>query len=180
MWASFNDPHPVLQEGARSLFWIAPMQVDADGAPNAYHRDDPHGSKGLAIEHIGYGMRITKNGKSVPFRPKEEQNAAWLEAYQRIVENGWKAPRGYSVSIYGFAKNGKGEICVTADGKLYRRRSFCSSAMADHATRAVTSTHCSSPASSSPTARRTRKPAPTSISRWRRPLPCAACAAAIS
>jgi hypothetical protein len=118
MWASFNDPHPVLQEGARSLFWIAPMQVDADGAPNAYHRDDPHGSKGLAIEHIGYGMSITKNGKWVPFRPKEEQNAAWLEAYQRIVENGWKAPRGYSVSIYGFAKNAKGEICVTADGRL--------------------------------------------------------------
>jgi hypothetical protein len=118
MWGSFDDPHPVLQEGARSLFWIAPMQVDADGAPNAYHRDDPHGNKGLAIEHIGYGMRIAKNGKLVPFAPKEEKNGAWLEAYQRIVENNWKAPRGYSVSIFGFGKNEKGEVCVTADGKL--------------------------------------------------------------
>lgn len=118
MWGSFNDPYLVLQEGARSLFWVAPMHVDADGAPNAYHRDDPHGSKGLAIEHIGYGMRITKNGKWVPFNPNEQKNGPWLDAYQRIVDNDWKAPKGYSVSIYGFAKNGKGEVCVDSEGRL--------------------------------------------------------------
>jgi hypothetical protein len=114
----FDDPHPVLHDETRSLFWVRPMEVDADGAPNAYHRDDPHGDKGLAIEHIGYGMRIEQDGVRIPFIARKEENAVWLELYQRIVENGWKAPEGYSVETYGFAKDENGDVCVGPDGRL--------------------------------------------------------------
>jgi hypothetical protein len=115
---SFNDPYPVLHDETKALFWVRPMEVDADGAPNAYHRDDPHGNKGLAIEHIGYGMRIEKDGTRIPYVTKEEENTAWLDIYKRIVNNGWKAPDGYSVEIYGFAKDENGDICVGPDGQL--------------------------------------------------------------
>ena len=115
---SFNDPYPVLHDETKSLFWVRPMEVDADGAPNAYHRDDPHGNKGLAIEHIGYGMRIEKDGVRIPYVAKEEENTAWLEIYKHIIENSWKAPDGYSVDIFGFAKDENGDICVGPDGRL--------------------------------------------------------------
>jgi hypothetical protein len=115
---SFNDPYPVLHDQTKAMFWVRPMEIDADGAPNAYHRDDPHGDRGLAIEHIGYGMRIEKNGVRIPYIAKKEDNAAWLELYQRIVENGWKAPDGYSVEIFGFAKDENGDVCVAPDGRL--------------------------------------------------------------
>src|SRR5579871_1838172 len=101
-WGSFDDPHPVMVEPhSRALFWVRPLEVDADGARNAYHRDDPHGSKGLAIEYVGNGMTISRDGEALAFNEKEGENAAWLEAYRTIVNNGWKAPRGWGVDIYG-------------------------------------------------------------------------------
>lgn len=114
----FDDPHPVLHDKAKSLFWVRPLQVDADGAPNAYHRDDPHGNKGLAIEYIGNGMTIKRNGEPMPFHFKEEENSEWLSVYKTIARNGWTAPPGYSVDIYGFARNEKGKICVMPGGRL--------------------------------------------------------------
>ncbi|CAN0433675.1 unnamed protein product, partial [Phaeothamnion confervicola] len=92
-----------MHDGSKSLFWVRPLQVDADGAPNAYHRDDPHGNKGLAIEYAGNGMTISRNGEPMEFKLREEDNAEWLGIYRRIAENGWKAPAGYDVDIYGFA-----------------------------------------------------------------------------
>jgi hypothetical protein len=115
---SFEDPHHVLQDGKRSLFWVRPMQVDADGAPNAYHRDDPHGNKGLAIEYIGNGMTIARDGAPIPFNLQQEENGVWLTAYENIVKNGWKAPPGLSVDIYGFARDRTGKVCVGRDGRL--------------------------------------------------------------
>ena len=38
---SFSDPHRVIHD-AQSLVWVRPLNVDADGAPNAYHRDRSH------------------------------------------------------------------------------------------------------------------------------------------
>jgi hypothetical protein len=115
---SFADPHLVLEDGAKALLWVRPLQVDADGAPNAYHRDDPHGSKGLAIEYLGNGMTIERDGKPIPFELNEADNADWLTAYSAIVRNGWKAPPGYSVDIYGFARDRAGKVCVGPDGRL--------------------------------------------------------------
>ena len=114
----FSDPHPVLRDRDKSLFWVRPLQVDADGAPNAYHRDDPHGSKGLAIEYIGNGMTIERHGKPMNFELKEEENSEWLGIYQMIVRNDWTAPPGYSVDIYGFARDRKGRVCVGHSGQL--------------------------------------------------------------
>src|SRR5215470_5201699 len=102
---SFGDPHRVIHD-AESLVWVRPLNVDADGAPNAYHRDDPHGRKGLAIEYLGNGMSISRNGEEIPFEPEERDNAEWLEAYRKIVRNGWEAPPGYELDIYGFARDG--------------------------------------------------------------------------
>lgn len=115
---SFDDPHPVLHDGTKSLFWVRPMNVDADGTPHAYHRDDPHGKKGLAIEYIGNGMTIKHNGEEIPFAPEEEDNAAWLAAYRRIVANGWKTPPGFSIDIYGFALDKNRNVCVGPGGRL--------------------------------------------------------------
>jgi hypothetical protein len=94
------------------------LQVDADGAPNAYHRDDPHGKKGLAIEYLGNGMTISRGGEPIPFEPDEQNNSDWLAAYKTIVENGWEAPPEYSVDIYGFARDEDGKVCVTKKGRL--------------------------------------------------------------
>jgi Fungal chitosanase of glycosyl hydrolase group 75 len=118
-WGGFDDPHPVMFEPrSRALFWVRPLEVDADGARNAYHRDDPHGSKGLAIEYIGNGMTISRDGEALTFNNKEEDNSAWLDAYRMIVNNGWKAPRGWDVDIYGFAHDRNGKVCVKPDGRL--------------------------------------------------------------
>jgi len=114
---SFNDPHRVIHD-AQSLVWVRPLNVDADGAPNAYHRDDPHGRKRLAIEYLGNGMSISRNGEDIPFEPEERDNAEWLEAYKKIVRNGWEAPPGYSVDIYGFAVDEAGRVCMTKQGRL--------------------------------------------------------------
>jgi hypothetical protein len=114
----FNDPHPVMHDGSKSLFWVRPLQVDADGAPNAYHRDDPHGNKGLAIEYAGNGMTISRNGKPMEFKLREEDNAEWLGIYQKIAKNDWKAPPGHSVEIYGFARSEKNRVCTMKDGRL--------------------------------------------------------------
>jgi hypothetical protein len=116
--SKFNDPHPVLHDATKSLFWVRPLQVDADGAPNAYHRDDPHGTKGLAIEYIGNGMTIARNGVELPFNVVEEENADWLAAYGAIVSNKWQATPDLSADIYGFARNAKGEVCVGPKGRL--------------------------------------------------------------
>src|ERR1700712_5541607 len=105
MSGSFDDPHPVMHDGTKSMFWVRPLEVDADGVRNAYHRDDPHGNKGLAIEYIGNGMTIFRDGKALEFNVEQEQNAEWLKAYQRIVDNGWKAPKGWELDIYGFARD---------------------------------------------------------------------------
>jgi hypothetical protein len=115
---SFADPHYVLHDETKSIFWVRPMQVDADGAPNAYHRDDPHGNKGLAIEYLGNGMTILRDGEPVPFNVQQEENGAWLTAYESVVRNGWKAPLGLSVDIYGFARDRAGKVCVTGNGRL--------------------------------------------------------------
>jgi hypothetical protein len=114
---SFNDPHPVIRDG-KSLLWVRPLQVDADGAANAYHRDDPHGNKGLAIEYIGNGMTIFRDGEPMPFELEEANNTDWLSVYKEIARNGWQAPPGYSVDIYGFARHENGKICVTRTGQL--------------------------------------------------------------
>jgi hypothetical protein len=129
----FDDPHPVMYDGSRAMFWVRPMEVDADGTRNAYHRDDPHGSKGLAIEYMGNGMTITRDGEALEFSEKPESNSAWLQAYRKVVENGWKAPEGWEVDIYGFARDEDGDVCVKADGRLvsatslvqYRRAHYC-------------------------------------------------------
>jgi hypothetical protein len=114
---AFNDPHGVIHDD-RSLFWVRPLQVDADGTPNAYHRDDPHGKRGLAIEYIGNGMTIYRDGQPMPFELEEKNNSDWHRVYRRIVANGWKAPSGYSVDIYGFARDERGAICVSQGGRL--------------------------------------------------------------
>ena len=113
----FNDPHAVIHDD-RSMFWVRPMQVDADGSPNAYHRDDPHGRRGLAIEYVGNGMTIYKNGEPMTFELDEKDNTEWLSVYRKIIANGWKAPAGYSVDIYGFARDHRGAVCVTDNGRL--------------------------------------------------------------
>jgi hypothetical protein len=112
----FNDPHRVMHDD-KSLFWVRPLQVDADGSANAYHRDDPHGKR-HAIEYIGNGMTIYRDGQPMKFELDEKNNGEWLKAYRRIVANGWKAPEGYSVDIYGFARDGHGAVCVTPSGRL--------------------------------------------------------------
>jgi hypothetical protein len=118
-WGGFQDPHPVMFDPrSRALFWVRPLEVDADGARNAYHRDDPHGNKGLAIEYIGNGMTISRNGEELAFNEKEENNSAWLDAFRMIVNNGWKAPRGWDVDIYGIAHDKNGKVCVRPDGRL--------------------------------------------------------------
>ena len=113
----FNDPHGVIHDD-RSLFWVRPLQVDADGTPNAYHRDDPHGKRGLAIEYIGNGMTIYRDDEPMTFELEEKKNTDWLRVYRRIVANGWKAPNGYSVDIYGFARDEDGAVCVARGGRL--------------------------------------------------------------
>ena len=118
MTASFNDPHPVMVDPSKSLFWVRPMEVDADGARNAYHRDDPHGNKGLAIEYMGNGMTIRRDGKPLEFVAEEESNSEWLKAYRRIVENGWKAPPGWEIDIYGLARDKNQNVCVMKSGRL--------------------------------------------------------------
>jgi hypothetical protein len=115
--SNFNDPHPVMHDD-RSAFWVRPLQVDADGAPNAYHRDDPHGKRGLAIEYIFNGMTIYRGDDALEFELDEKDNSEWLTAYRKIVANGWKAPEGYSVDIYGFARDERGNICVGEGGRL--------------------------------------------------------------
>jgi hypothetical protein len=128
MGDSFSDPKLVLHDGKSSLFWVRPIAVNVDGAPNAYHRDDPHGNRGLAIEYIGYGMKIFKfkdeEGKEkekIPFVTKESDNASWLAIYRQIVANNWVAPKGYSFSVFGFEKDDAGQVChggPKEDGKL--------------------------------------------------------------
>jgi hypothetical protein len=118
MSGSFNDPHPVMHEGSKSMFWVRPLEVDADGVRNAYHRDDPLGNKGLAIEYIWNGMTIIRHGKPLEFDVEHGDNAEWLNAYWTIVRNGWKAPTGWDVDIYGFAKDERGRVCVKEDGRL--------------------------------------------------------------
>ncbi len=113
---AFNDPHAVIHDD-RSLFWVRPLQVDADGAPNAYHRDDPHGKR-HAIEYIFNGMTIYRSGVAMPFELDERNNKDWLTAYRKIVANGWKAPAGYSVDIYGFARDNRGMVCLRDGGRL--------------------------------------------------------------
>jgi hypothetical protein len=114
---SFNDPHRVIRD-ASSMVWVRPLQVDADGAPNAYHRDDPHGKNGQAIEYLGNGMTIYRDGEPMEFELDEADNSDWLSVYKQIVRNGWEAPPGYSVDIYGFARNENGKVCVTKTGRL--------------------------------------------------------------
>jgi len=114
---SFNDPHRVIHD-AGSLVWVRPLHVDADGAPNAYHSDDPHGRKGLAIEYLGNGMTISRHGEEIPFEPDERENSAWLDAYKKILRNGWEPPPGYDLDIYGFARDEVGRVCVTKQGRL--------------------------------------------------------------
>src|SRR5215475_10023598 len=80
--------------------------------------DDPHGRKGLAIEYLGNGMTISRDGEDIPFEPDESDNSQWLEAYKKILRNGWEAPRGYSLDIYGFATDDAGRVCVTKQGRL--------------------------------------------------------------
>src|SRR5215813_9170141 len=109
---SFSDPHRVIHD-TESLVWVRPLQVDADGAPNAYHRDDPHGNKGLAIEYLGNGMTILRDDEPMRFEVEEANNADWLAIYKQIVRNGWEAPPGYSIDIYGFARDDNGKVCIT-------------------------------------------------------------------
>jgi hypothetical protein len=115
---TFNDPHPVIHDD-ESLLWVRPLQVDADGAPNAYHRDDPFGGKGLAIEYLGNGMTISRNDEPLPFLTDDDKpDPKWLEAYKKLVRNRWEAPPGYAVDIYGFARGESGKVCVTNSGRL--------------------------------------------------------------
>lgn len=118
MPSDFDDPHLVIHDKTNALFWVRPMQVDADGSANAYHRDDPHGNKGLAIEYLGNGMTIFRDGEPLEFKLDEKDNGEWLSAYWSIVENGWKAPPGLTVDIYGVAKNRQGDVCVGPRGQL--------------------------------------------------------------
>jgi len=115
---SFNDPHPVMHDGSRSMFWVRPLQVDADGSRNAYHRDDPHGKKGLAIEYIFNGMTIMRDGKPLKFELAEDDNEEWLSAYRTIVENGWRGNDDLEVDIYGFARDSRGRVCTRNGGQL--------------------------------------------------------------
>ena len=114
---TFSDPHPVIHDHA-SLVWVRSLQVDADGASRAYHRDDPYASKGLAIEYLGNGMTITQQGEPIPFLLDQKPNPRWLEAYRKIVRSNWAAPQGYSVQIYGFAVSEAGSVCVSDSGRL--------------------------------------------------------------
>lgn len=114
----FNDPHPVLHDGKNSMFWVRPLEVDADGTRRAYHRDDPHGSKGLAIEYMGNAMTISRNGIPIEFVPEEDKNGEWLGAYRTIVENRWKPPANWELDIYGIARDKTGNVCVRRDGQL--------------------------------------------------------------
>lgn len=118
MAGRFDDPHPVMHDGKKSMFWVRPLEVDVDGARNAYHRDDPHGSKGLAIEYMGNGMTITRNGEALEFIPEESKNSEWLDAYRTVVNNRWKAPSGWDLDIYGIARDKSGQVCVGKDGRL--------------------------------------------------------------
>jgi hypothetical protein len=127
-----EDPHLVLHDRTGSMLWVRPMHVDADGAPNAYHRDDPHGNRGLAIEYIGNGMTIFRNGKPIEFKPKQEENEEWLSAYRRIVRNGWKAPHGYEIDIYGFARDRDDKVCVVPGGRLVSSTSLSFSSNPDY------------------------------------------------
>jgi len=131
MPASFDDPYPVLHDDSKSLFWVRPMHVDADGSPKAYHRDDPHGSKGLAIEYMGNGMTIERDGEEIEFVPDEAENGEWLSIYRRIVENGWQAPEGYTVDIYGVAQDKNGKVCVGRGGRLTSATSLSRRAVSD-------------------------------------------------
>lgn len=131
MPSNFNDPHFVLQDRTNALFWVRPMQVDADGSANAYHRDDPHGNKGLAIEYIGNGMTIFRDGEPLEFKLEEKDNGEWLAAYWSIVKNGWKAPPGLTVDIYGVAKDRDGEVCVGPEGQLVSSTSLSRRAVAN-------------------------------------------------
>src|SRR5262245_10201171 len=63
-------------------------------------------------------MTISKDGDDIQFEPDESDNSEWLEAYKKILRNGWEAPRGYSVDIYGFAVDEAGRVCVTKQGRL--------------------------------------------------------------
>jgi hypothetical protein len=122
-----------MYDGSQAMFWVRPLEVNADGSRNAYHRDDPHGNKGLAIEYIGNGMTITRDGHVLDFNPDESKNASWLSAYRTIVDNGWKAPKGWDVDIYGFARDEDDNVCVKGDGRLisatslvqYPKAPFC-------------------------------------------------------
>jgi hypothetical protein len=107
---AFNDPHAVIHDD-RSLFWVRPLQVDADGAPNAYHRDDPHGRRGLAIEYIGNGMTIYRNGEPMTFELDEKNNTAWLDL-PKDRRQSLAGAAGYSVDIYGVARDERGTVCV--------------------------------------------------------------------
>jgi hypothetical protein len=118
MPSSFDDPHPVMHDGSRSMFWVRPLEVDADGVRNAYHRDDPHGNKGLAIEYLGNGMTIVRDGQPLEFRIKQEENSEWLKAYRTIVKNGWKPPKGWELDVYGFALDENDKVCTKNDGRL--------------------------------------------------------------
>jgi hypothetical protein len=118
MQSSFEDPYPVMHDGRKSMFWVRPLEVDADGARNAYHRDDPHGSKGKAIEYLGNGMTILRHGRELKFIPEQLENSEWLHAYRVILKNGWKPPPGFDVDIYGIAKDENDNICMTKGGRL--------------------------------------------------------------
>lgn len=115
---SFDDPHPVMNDGSNALFWVRPLEVDADGNRKAYHRDDPMGNKGLAIEYMGNGMTIRQNGKKLDFLSHEHENTEWLDAYRKLVKNGWEPTNGVDADIYGFARDAKGKVCVRAGGRL--------------------------------------------------------------
>jgi len=132
MPGSFDDPDYVLYEDAKALFWVRPLHVDADGSPKAYHRDDPHGNKGLAIEYIGNGMTIERDGKPIEFNPREEDNREWLSAYWSIVKNGWKTPPGLLVDIYGFAWDEGEGPCVGRGGRLVSTTSLSRPAASDY------------------------------------------------
>jgi hypothetical protein len=129
---SFGDPHHVLHDRTNGVLWVRPMHVDADGAPNAYHRDDPHGNRGLAIEYIGNGMTIFRNGEPIEFKPKQEENEEWLSAYRRIIRNGWKPPAGFEIDIYGFARDRAGSVCVAPGGRLVSSTSLNFSSNPDY------------------------------------------------
>jgi hypothetical protein len=131
----FTDPKLALEAKGNSLFWVRPLQVNIDGAPNAYNQNDPHGKKGLAIEYIGYGMRILNNGNKIPFKTDEKKNRPWLVGYEILRANRWKASGGYSADIFGFLtsdSNGKkckpgpkGELVSTTSLTLKKTNDEC-------------------------------------------------------